>query len=182
MGSTLECLVPFCQYCNANQTVCGLGKAVTTFDRFGSLYSITETFQYIKGFDEELTFAVSIPAFECTVSINGETCASCETSFFGDDGSSDVKIDCSNLDMDGESIVYEFGEGHPMFQLIDDDSFEECLPYTPPTTMPTTEPSGAPTLLPTSMPTTSSGMSASASIYVGAFASAVVLLFHIALV
>jgi hypothetical protein len=187
MGSTLECLSPFCQYCNANQTVCGVDtKSDTTFDRFGSLSFITETFQYIKGRDEELTLAVSFPAFECTVSINGETCASCETSFFCDDGSSDLKIDCSNLDMDGESIVYECGEGHPIFQLIDDDLFEECLPYTPPTTMPTTEPSGAPTssptLMPTSTPTTSSGMSASASIYVGAFASAVVLLFHIALV
>ena len=134
-SSTLFCFFPSCQFCDESETVCEIDRFEETYGNSG-LEETFETYKYIRGRDETITISTFFPSGDCVVAIDGDQCSSCKEVDCADEfgGYVDLKIDCSNLATDGESITYECGDGSNVFQFLWDPSFFDCLNYTAPDT------------------------------------------------
>lgn len=126
-GVRLSCADTMCQYCNADETVCGLDVAYGgDIGKFGFFTSDFETYDYIQGRDERFSIEHS---FEngCRVLVDGEECNSCEYISCADSSHS-YNIQCNNVEK-GAFYSGCAGTGGGFLQVMYDASFSVCLAY-----------------------------------------------------
>ena len=154
--SFIQCGYPNCQYCNEDETICGLDTSQMTFtsptstSTTSTSSSTTTTintanivpnylkFQYIRGRKEEVVLYYPNDG-TCYVEIDGIKCRYCGAvncpkrgSSNGNNNGNDFRLDCTNLSVlydDDDNLTYECGVGHTVFQFLYDPNFLSCVDY-----------------------------------------------------
>ena len=137
---------PNCQYCNEDETICGLDTLQMTFTSTSSTSSTINTanivpnylkFQYIRGRKEEIVLYYPNDG-TCYVEIDGIKCRYCGAAVdcpkraSSSGNGNDFKLDCTNLSVlydDDDNLTYECGVGHAVFQFLYDPNFLSCVDY-----------------------------------------------------
>ena len=130
-SSTLMCDSPTCKFCNEDQSICGLEAYESIYSASGSVVSNVKAYQYTSGRTELVTVTTFGTSSDCAVAIDGMECARCQE-ILCSDGTSDLKVDCSNLSFLGDgTVTYECGSGHVVFDFLTNPSFAECVSSLP---------------------------------------------------
>eukprot|EP00934_Nitzschia_sp_Nitz4_P005381 Nitzschia sp. Nitz4//scaffold173_size47512//7783//11234//NITZ4_007153-RA/size47512-processed-gene-0.13-mRNA-1//1//CDS//3329538787//5371//frame0 len=128
-GSSVFCSET-CQSCNLDGSVCAVSNQLSyEFDaETGEATVFQNTFQYVVGRNENVTFTQTAGSDNCEVEVNGEKCQLCDVSVCKS-GSEGFVIDCSNIGGVNLDTCVEMEAGYlELFYFTDPSLLSGCEP------------------------------------------------------